>query len=110
MFTNVLLFGNIQTLTIEEGPTEWIDGEEVTSDPGGTTKGLVMAFKDWELVNIEAGRYIRDDRKYYTKDDLSEGLVVAYNGNNYEVNRIKDYDSADLKVYGLKRKGITGDY
>jgi|GEM_PF-3071268 len=110
MFTNVLLFGNTQTLTIQEGATEWVNGEEVTSSPGGTTSGLVTAFKNWELVNIEAGKYIRDDRKFYTKDDLDEGLIVSYNGNNYEVNRIKDYDSSDLKIYGLKRTVISSDY
>lgn len=107
---NVLLFGNMQALTIKEGASQWVEGALTTPSPGGTTKGLIMAFKDWELKYIEAGKYIRDDRKFYTKDDLEEGLVVTYKGHDYEVNRLKDYEDADLKVYALKRKEVSGDY
>ena len=103
---NILILGKTQTLTIIEDGA-WVNGTWIEGPQGGQVKGTVMNLKPKEIENIEPGKYSKEDRKFYTKDTVTDGQKVTWKGNTYEANSFRDYEDADLKIYILKRVKVS---
>lgn len=71
--------------------------------------GIVLPLGEDDKHFIDNGTYTAHDRKIYTLKPLEIGARITYNGNQYIIDRYKDYEAyADVYIYFSKGATLNG--